>query len=277
MDKVFNLEIDGQITLPDGSKLGPFYETPINIVQPSSGGWPSDLPKPSVGGYGYTEQGEQVLLFDGDLLIDNSSTTPTGAVVSEINIDSLEVGETYNIVWNGVDYTCECMTVEIDGHEIAYLGNLSITGLSISTDYPFVFVDQQNMYMVATLTAGTYSIKLSKSGETIHKIDEKYLPASGGAIVHYINTQYDESEDSFVNRLVYNPDDANTEFSEQTKEKFLDWKHMKNLVGTTAINKYGNNCIIVFTSKNGREGGSCVIFSPSENITAISSDFIPPR
>lgn len=35
MDKVFNLEIDGQITLPDGSKLGPFYETSINIVQPS--------------------------------------------------------------------------------------------------------------------------------------------------------------------------------------------------------------------------------------------------
>ena len=35
MDKIFNVEIDGQITLPDGRKLGPFEETTVNVVQPS--------------------------------------------------------------------------------------------------------------------------------------------------------------------------------------------------------------------------------------------------
>lgn len=155
------------------------------------GGWPADLPKPSVGGYGYTEQGEQVL-FDGDLLIDQQSQSPTGAVYNIIDIDQLEVGETYKIVWNGVDYTCECMSVDLGGgDELAYLGNLSIVGFPISTDYPFLFVYQEDGYMVATLTTGTYSIKLSKSGETIHKIDEKYLPASGvGAMV--VTVEHDD-------------------------------------------------------------------------------------
>lgn len=145
---------------------------------PGGGGWPSDLPKPSVGGYGYTEQGEPVLLFDGELLIDQSM--PTGAVFGIIDIDSLEVGEAYKIVWNGVDYTCECMTFNIGGNELVYLGNLSIAGPYNPTDYPFIFVyGAEAGYMVATLTAGTYSIKLSKSGETIHKIDNKYLPDGG--------------------------------------------------------------------------------------------------
>lgn len=156
------------------------------IEQVGNGGWPADLPKPSVGGYGYTEQGEQVL-FDGDLLIDQPSQPPTGAVYNIIDIDQLEVGETYKIVWNGVDYTCECMSVDLGGgDELAYLGNLSIMGFPISTDYPFLFVYQEDGYMVATLTTGTYSIKLSKSGETIHKIDEKYLPQSGGIEMLYL-------------------------------------------------------------------------------------------
>lgn len=38
MNKVFNVEIDGQITLPDGRKLGPLEETTVNVVQPSGGG-----------------------------------------------------------------------------------------------------------------------------------------------------------------------------------------------------------------------------------------------
>lgn len=37
MDKVFDVEIDGQVTLPDGSTLGPLEETTVNVVQPSEG------------------------------------------------------------------------------------------------------------------------------------------------------------------------------------------------------------------------------------------------
>lgn len=38
MDKIFDVEIDGQVTLPDGSTLGPLEETTVNVVQPSEGG-----------------------------------------------------------------------------------------------------------------------------------------------------------------------------------------------------------------------------------------------
>lgn len=56
MDKVFNLEIDGQITLPDGSKLGPLYETTVNVVQPSEGATDPILENAKEsGGIGYFE------------------------------------------------------------------------------------------------------------------------------------------------------------------------------------------------------------------------------
>lgn len=42
MDKIFNVEIDGQITLPDGRTLGPLEETTVNVVQPSEGGGGAD-------------------------------------------------------------------------------------------------------------------------------------------------------------------------------------------------------------------------------------------
>lgn len=130
--------------------------------------WNADLPKPSVGGYGYTEQGEQVI-FDDNLLIDSPAE---GVFYSVIDIDPLEVGETYNIVWNGVEYICECV-----GGEVTYIGNESIIGMPVETDEPFfVSVGEGDAVIVVTSTSGTYSIKVSKGGETVHKIDEKYLP-----------------------------------------------------------------------------------------------------
>lgn len=132
----------------------------------------------STGGIGWTESGEQVL-YDGDLLI-NTPAFDSGAVFSLIDIDNLEVGETYKVVWNGDEYACNCIDL---GGELVYLGNASIIGVPIATDYPFVFAVEEGAVGVATMSAGTYSIKLSKNGETVHQIDEKYLPASSGAML----------------------------------------------------------------------------------------------
>lgn len=144
------------------------------VLNASGGGWPADLPKPSVGGYGYTEQDEQVL-YDGNLLI-NDPVYGSDAVSCRIDIDPLEVGETYKVIWNSDEYVCNCLLIE---DAIPYIGNASILGLPIVTDYPFLVVVEEGEVIVATMSAGTYSIKLSKNGDTIHKIDEKYLPSGG--------------------------------------------------------------------------------------------------
>lgn len=136
----------------------------------------------STGGIGWTESGEQVL-FDGDLLI--NLVTESGAFASPIAIDSLEVGQTYNIKWDGIDYTCECMD---GGYGLVYFGNASILGVPTVTDEPFVFVVEDGAVLVVTASAGTYSIKVSKNGDTIHKIAEKYLPAS----LMVVNFEYDD-------------------------------------------------------------------------------------
>lgn len=158
---------------------GGFYvdDDAVQIVdgKPVLSAWNAELPKPSVGGYGYTEQGEQVL-YDGALLI-NDPVYGSDAVSCRIDIDRLEVGETYKVIWNGDEYVCNCLLIE---DAIPYIGNASILGLPIVTDYPFLVVVEEGEVIVATMSAGTYSIKLSKNGYTIHKIDEKYLPSGGG-------------------------------------------------------------------------------------------------
>lgn len=148
----------------------------------------------STGGIGWTESGEQVL-FDGDLLI--QLDPDNDACVSPIDINPLEVGQTYNVKWNGVDYTCECASVS----GFIYIGNPSIAGVQIESDEPFIFVNYKDGVAVATMDAGTYSIKVIKNGDTIHKIDSKYLPQSGGTMM--VNITFDENSNQYLADKTY--------------------------------------------------------------------------
>ena len=63
-----------------------------------SGGWPSDLPKPSVGGYGYTESGEQTTItWDGD--------TDGRVVIASLFYKISELTPTIEEMIGGVVYT----------------------------------------------------------------------------------------------------------------------------------------------------------------------------
>lgn len=68
MDKIFDVEIDGQVTLPDGSTLGPLEETTVNVVQPSEGGG------------GAMVVTFDITLDDEILIVSNASMTPSEVV-----------------------------------------------------------------------------------------------------------------------------------------------------------------------------------------------------
>lgn len=138
------------------------------------GGWPADLPKPSVGGYGYTEQGEQtVITWDGDtegkVVYDDtffkvSDLTPSKDSMSDAKI-----------VFNGVEY--DFNAVDIRGVNGYYDTNGLVSVFLDDSETPkgIYFAGGDEDEYVSSLTYGT--------PETVHKIDEKYLPQSGGAMV----------------------------------------------------------------------------------------------
>ena len=96
----------------------------------------------------------------------------------------LVAGETYTVVWNGVEYDCvaQDLTAVIGAAAIS-LGSLLVWGQA-DTGEPFCFVDIPPDLveawgapgMVASYHAETTaSIAIQQSGETVHKLDNKYL------------------------------------------------------------------------------------------------------
>lgn len=102
------------------------------------------------------------------------------------------VGEEYTVVWNGVEYVCTAQPFEMDGVVFAMLGNMAAFGGTGGEDYPFtmLFVPAD---MVAAMGAGAMFMPLDGStaltlaiyqdGETIHKLDNKYIDAEWMATI----------------------------------------------------------------------------------------------
>lgn len=147
------------------------------------GGWPADLPKPSVGGYGYTEQGEQtVITWDGDTegreSVLNAYFKVSDETPSESAISNGEI-----VFVNGVSGTVG------DGAEVSDIaimfadGNIllaSSSGQVVTEDITFD-IPSAGIYFMKEPSVDNYITSLTYgTPDTIHKIDEKYLPEAGG-------------------------------------------------------------------------------------------------
>lgn len=187
-------------------KVNHEYARAALVKQIGSGGaWPSDLPKPSVGGYGYTEQSNQTTItWDGD----------TSGLVS-VNIEDMVYYKVSNNTPSGDDLIGgrvvylnnigELLNKDITPERIMQVGSI----ISISN----VFISLEDNYTISGITfpeKGVYFewrvsydniICYTKSltygtPDTVHKIDEKYLPeAGGGMMVGHI--LYNEDDDTY--------------------------------------------------------------------------------
>lgn len=168
---------------PQNIKKEQLSDELLNYLATKEDAWPSDLPKPSVGGYGYTEQGEQtVITWDGDTsgketlmgsmyLIESvkapSADEIVGAIIDFANGDTISVAsadiqvidDTTFGIDNGTRVVCIVATQDSD-----------MGGMAVSKG---VYFFKEGVDYITSLTYGT--------PDTVHKIDEKYLPASGGA------------------------------------------------------------------------------------------------
>lgn len=147
----------------------------------------------TTGGFGYTEQGEQtVITWDGDTegrdnftlnfglgevsyykVSEKSDNYTDSAVVGFADTDEREAvksdGNGAFMYWDGESI----LVVVADGGDFS-LYNGVITGDAPSAGVYFMNFAQAEV-VVSSLTYGT--------PDTIHTIDEKYLPASGGVVI----------------------------------------------------------------------------------------------
>lgn len=149
------------------------------------GGWPSDLPKPSVGGYGYTEQGEQTVI------VDNESVTTVaaggmnyGRFATPFDI----VDGAYTVIFNGTEYNLNSTFIEETG--VYLIGETTETGYDFS-DYPFIIANMNGMTILLTESVGDYEITVKTESETIHKINDKFYEST----VEFTIDQRDEERE----------------------------------------------------------------------------------
>ena len=91
----------------------------------------------------------------------------------------LTVGETYTVTYNGVDYSCVCSTMDMDGMTAYVLGNLGAMTGGADTGEPFIILTIPAMGifgMYALDGSASVTLSISAQVETVHKMDGKFLP-----------------------------------------------------------------------------------------------------
>lgn len=117
-----------------------------------------------------------------------------------LEIVSVEVGNEYIVVWNGVEYVCTAQSLDMDGIHCVVLGDLGVMTGGTSTGEPFVII----LFPSATAAemgvggavyamdgSATATLMIGKKGEVVHPIPDKFLPTYLPRIEDYDSTIVD--------------------------------------------------------------------------------------
>lgn len=112
------------------------------------------------------------------------NTDSMDAYISEPLTGNLVAGNEYTVTYNGTDYVCKAQEVQGDV-VMNCLGNIGAMEGGEGTGEPFVFVQippemaaGEDIYagMYALDGSSTVTIKIVGEGESVHRLDRKYLP-----------------------------------------------------------------------------------------------------
>ena len=82
------------------------------------------------------------------------------------------VGNTYTVTWDGESYDCTAY----DAEGMVCLGNEHYVGMMSGGDIPFAIIYAGSVFVATESTADSHTISIYSYDETVHQIDEKYIP-----------------------------------------------------------------------------------------------------
>lgn len=150
-----------------------YRSKPVMNVDTVGSSGNASIPKPLT--YDYMPEGypsksvETVTLMDEQEVTFSDMDGAYGAT-APVKID-ISDGQTFTIVWDGVEYSCA-------GHVIrgaGYIGNPAGLGLE-STSEPFLYLNGNQPMWAAYDTATSHTIKVTTIGTVYQTMDENFLP-----------------------------------------------------------------------------------------------------
>lgn len=147
----------------------------------------------------YSEIGEVVILPETTAEFD-----PDSSEYYLMDMVNVVVGNTYTVVWNGVEYPCTAASCDLDGVPVTLLGNIGAAdGEGSMTEEPFLLTvlpaeiaAEEGLYGSFCVFDGSTSATISiyTEGEIVKTIDPKYLPEALQFGVDYATEQVAPAE-----------------------------------------------------------------------------------
>lgn len=198
MKKYFDIEIDGQVELENGKTIGELKESNISITNPdeenSGGGWPSDLPKPSAGGYGSEGPNPYPIIPNMEVVLSEHSGTVTLPIDLGVMYRLYGVDAGLRGICNGYEGSVNISyDDEYNYYELTIYDAENNQLLSLNQDY-----GDSECGVYSSSFDGLVSFSVSTTTPQYETIDEKYLPF---VIVHAKSTTSGNSFECNYNYL----------------------------------------------------------------------------
>lgn len=147
------------------------------------------IPKPLT--YDYMPEGYPKKVIGAVTLMEEREVAFTSygsffAAISPVKFDILD-GQTYTVVWDGVEYSCVGHATTEDSN---YIGNPEALG-GESTGEPFLYTSGQNYLWASYNTSTSHTIKVTTQGTVYKTIDKKFLPEAEKFVVDATNLPSD--------------------------------------------------------------------------------------
>ena len=157
------------------------------VLSVSGGG--GSIPKPLTYDYmpeGYPSKSVETVTLMEEQEVTFSNVGGVYVATAPVKID-ISVGQTYTVVWDGVEYSC----VGHDSEQGTYIGNPAFIGLE-STSEPFVYLEDGSRYMWGSYdTSTSHTIKVIGPQEIYTTMDVKFIPVAGKFVVDATNLPSD--------------------------------------------------------------------------------------
>lgn len=185
-----------------------YRSKPVMNVDTTGSSGDISIPKPFTYDYmpeGYPKKSIETVTLMEEQELAFADMGGTFIASSPVQFDVLD-GQTYIVVWDGVEYSCVGHVVDGD----SYIGNAAILNLE-STGEPFSYLGGERPMWASYDTSASHTISVTTQGTVYKTIDKKFLPVAEKFVVDATNLPSDNTGWGNLHDSLYAAIDAGTE------------------------------------------------------------------